>query len=99
MINLAAILLSFRNWCTFLAHTFKLKLMSRTALEIENIALRSQLSLFQQQTLNHKISKPQLSSSSNRKPLSVGTIPRFDFIGLENQSIVAGQPYPIRQLP
>jgi putative transposase len=33
--------------------------MSRTALEIENIAFRSQLSLFQQQTLNHKISKPR----------------------------------------
>jgi hypothetical protein len=30
--------------------------MSRAALELETITLRSQLSLFQQQMLNHKIS-------------------------------------------
>jgi hypothetical protein len=33
--------------------------MSRAALEIENIALRSQLAIFQQQVLNHKIPKPR----------------------------------------
>jgi hypothetical protein len=32
--------------------------MSRAALELEIIALRSQLAIFQQQLLNHKIPKP-----------------------------------------
>jgi hypothetical protein len=33
--------------------------MSRAALEIENMALRSQLAIYQQQTLNHKLPKPR----------------------------------------
>jgi hypothetical protein len=33
--------------------------MSRAALELENMALRSQLAIFQQQVLNHKRPRPQ----------------------------------------
>jgi hypothetical protein len=35
--------------------------MSRAALEIENLAFRSQLAVYQQQTLNHKIPKPRIT--------------------------------------
>jgi putative transposase len=66
MICLRIILTFFLNWFTFLTHTLKLKLMSRTALELENIALRNQLAVFQQQTLNHKILKPRPTLSFRR---------------------------------
>jgi putative transposase len=66
MINFTTILLSFLNWFPFLAHTLKLNLMSHAALEIENIALRSQLAIFQQQTLNHKIPKPRPTPAFRR---------------------------------
>jgi putative transposase len=66
MAKLLIILLSLRNWCTFLSHTLKLNLMSRASLEMENIALRSQLALFQQQTLNHKIHRPRPTPAFRR---------------------------------
>ena len=59
MINLKTIRFLLRDWCVFLTNAIRLKLMSRASIEIENQALRSQLALFQQQMLNHKIPKPQ----------------------------------------
>jgi hypothetical protein len=40
--------------------------MSRAALEIENIALRSQLALYQQQALSNKIPKSQPTPAFRR---------------------------------
>ena len=59
MINFKSIRLFFHDWRMFLVNIIRVKLMSRATLETENIALRSQLALYQQQTLNHKIPKPQ----------------------------------------
>ena len=59
MMKLKTINFFLRNWCIFLTNAIRLKLMSRASIEIENQALRSQLTLFQQQLLNHKIPKPQ----------------------------------------
>jgi transposase InsO family protein len=58
-INLKTFPLFFYDWCIYFSNTIQIKLKSRTALEIEVIALRSQLALYQEQTLNHKISKPR----------------------------------------
>ena len=59
MINFKTIISFLLDWIEFLTNAIKVKLKSRIALEIENIALRSQLALFQQQVLNYKIPKPQ----------------------------------------
>ena len=48
-----------REWYFVLTHVLKDSLKSRTVLEIEIIALRSQLSLYRQQSLNHKLPKPR----------------------------------------
>ena len=59
MTNLKTFRLFLHDWCMFLASAIKVKLMSRAVLEIENMALRSQLAIYQQQTLNCKIPKPR----------------------------------------
>ena len=61
MICLKTFITFFRDWFIFVTNAIRVKLMSRTALEIENIALRSQLAIYQQQTLNHKIPRPQIT--------------------------------------
>jgi transposase InsO family protein len=59
MIDLKTIRLFLQDWCIYFVNAIRIKLRSRAALEIEIIALRSQLALYQEQTLNHKISKPR----------------------------------------
>lgn len=59
MIHLKTIHPFFRDWSSFLINAIRAKLISRAALELENLALRSQLALYQQQTLTHKIPKPR----------------------------------------
>ncbi len=53
-------------WYLVLTHVLKDSLKSHATLELENIALRSQLALFQQQTLNYKISKPKPTPAFRR---------------------------------
>ena len=59
MINLMTILLFLLNWCQILICFIRAIFMSTIAQAIEITALRSQLSLFQEQVLNHKIPKPK----------------------------------------
>ena len=57
MISTITILLFLLDWCRVLICLIKTTLESNIAKDIEIIALRSQLSLLQNQILNHKISK------------------------------------------
>ena len=59
MIPFKPIIAFLHEWYFVLTHMLKDSLKSRAALEMEIFALRSQLALFQQQTLNHKIPKPR----------------------------------------
>jgi hypothetical protein len=59
MINFKLLISFLHDWCLLLAHTVKDMLKSDATLEIENIALLSQLSFVQQQALNHKTPKPR----------------------------------------
>ena len=59
MINLKTIRLFLRDWYQILICLLKTTLKSRIAKDLEIIALRSQLSLMQEQILNHKIPKPK----------------------------------------
>ena len=66
MIPFKPIITFLHIWYFVLTHMFKDSLKSRTALEMEILALRSQLALFQQQTLNHKIPKPKPTPAFRR---------------------------------
>jgi RNA polymerase subunit RPABC4/transcription elongation factor Spt4 len=59
MINLKTIRLFLRDWYQILICLLKTTLKSSIAKDLEIIALRSQLSLMQEQILNHKIPKPK----------------------------------------
>ena len=59
MIPLKPIISFLHEWHLVLTHVLKDSLKSRLALEIEILALRSQLSIFQQQIINHKLPKPR----------------------------------------
>jgi putative transposase len=120
MIHFKSIIAFLREWYFVLTHALKDSLKSRTALEMEILALRSQLSIFQQQIINHKLPKPRPTPVFRQLWVFISKLwsdwksalfivkpetvigwhhTAFRFYGLENQSIVAGQPYPIRQLP
>ena len=60
ILNFKSIIAFLHEWDLVLTHIIKDSLKSRPALEMEILALRSQLSLYQQQTLNHhKPPKPR----------------------------------------
>jgi hypothetical protein len=59
MINLKTIRIFLRDWCLIFVHAINDTIKSRITLEIEIMALRSQLALFQQQVLESKIPKPR----------------------------------------
>ena len=59
MINFKIIRLFLRDWSLIFIHTFRDIIKSRITLELEIMALRSQLTIFQQQVLNNKIPKPK----------------------------------------
>ena len=59
MIPFKPIIAFLHVWYLVLTHILKDSLKSRAALEMEILVLRSQLSLYQQQSINHKISKPR----------------------------------------
>jgi putative transposase len=59
MTHYKSIISFLHEWYLILAHMLKSSFKSHAFLELENIALRSQLSLYQQQLLNHKLPKPR----------------------------------------
>ncbi|HBF36113.1 MAG TPA: integrase [Firmicutes bacterium] len=59
MIHFKSIFVFFRDWCQFICCFARIAFMSDLAKDIEIIALRSQLSLYQQQSINHKLPKPR----------------------------------------
>ena len=61
MINFKSIILFLINWAQIICCFFKTRLMSETEKDIEILALRSQLSIIQQDILNHKILKPRFT--------------------------------------
>lgn len=61
MLNFKSITLFFINWLQIISCFFKTRLMSETEKDIEILALRSQLSILQQEIYNHKISKPRFT--------------------------------------
>ena len=61
MIDLNAIILYLRNLFEILTCFFKTRLMSNIAKDMEILALRSQLSIVQQNILNRKMPKPRFT--------------------------------------
>jgi hypothetical protein len=61
MTYLTMVLSFLHDWFRLLANVIRVKTMSRAALEIENLALRSQLALYQQRELNYKYPNQLLS--------------------------------------
>ena len=59
MIPFKPIITFLHEWHLVLTHVLKDSLKSRLALEMEILALRSQLSIFQQQIINRKLPKPR----------------------------------------
>jgi len=59
LINLKSIILYIKNWFQIFVCFIKTRLMSDMAKDLEILALRSQLSIVQQNILNRKISKPR----------------------------------------
>jgi len=61
MINFKAVILFIRDWLQFFFWMSRAGFLSYKALVLENSALRSQLSIFQRQMIDHKISKPHVN--------------------------------------
>ena len=61
MINFKTVILFFRDWLQFFFWMSRAGFLSYKALALENSALRSQLSVFQRQMIDHKISKPHVT--------------------------------------
>ena len=59
MINRKTIWLFLYDWCLVFTHAIRDSVKSRLTLEFEILALRSQLAVFQEQVLNHKLPKPK----------------------------------------
>lgn len=63
MINFKSISLFIINWIQIILCLCKARLMSETKKDIEILALRSQLSILQQEIQNHKITKPHFTTA------------------------------------
>jgi len=61
MFNIKSTILFFRNWIMSFASFCKTRFMTNVAKDLEILALRSQLSIFQQEIINHKIKKPRFT--------------------------------------
>jgi len=61
MINFKSVISFFRGWINIFLCISRASFLTDKILVLENLALRSQLSVFQQQSLNHKISKPHVN--------------------------------------
>jgi putative transposase len=61
MINFKFIIQYIKNWWQIFSCFFKTRFMSDIAKDLEILALRSQLSIFQQEILNHKSNKPRFT--------------------------------------
>ena len=61
MINFKSIIQYIKNWFQIFYCFLKIRLMSDISKDLEILALRSQLSIFQQEILNSKSTKPQFT--------------------------------------
>ena len=61
MINFKSIILFIVNWLQIISCFFKTRLITETEKDIEILALRSQLSILQQEIHNHKLPKPRFT--------------------------------------